>query len=158
DDDNNSGSNGSTTWSLRSSIDGFATDIASGTINKNFQSPVVTLPAASFSGISSATFRIYVINAKDNGTRWTIDNIALNGTVNSGPATPANPVPNSPQCSTAGVTIPAPGTAPAGETWYWQTAANGTSTSNSSSTYTVFTSGTYYLRSQDNTTLNWSNG
>ena len=37
-------------------------------------------------------------------------------------------------------------------------AASGTSTANSASTYIVTTSGTYYIRSQDNTTLAWSNG
>jgi len=33
------------------------------------------------------------------------------------------------------------------ETWYWQTSSIGTSTSNSSTSYTVTASGTYYLRS-----------
>jgi hypothetical protein len=50
------------------------------------------------------------------------------------------------------------GTAPAGETWYWQTSATGTSTANSVSSYTVSVSGTYYVRSQDNTTFTWSSG
>lgn len=158
DDENNSGSNGSTTWSIRSSLDGYAADIATGTINKNLQSPVISLPAGSFSSVGAVTFRIYVINAKDNNTQWSIDNVSIDGSVINTPPTPANPSSNSPQCSDAGVTITANGSAPAGETWYWQTSAAGTSTANSSSTYTVFTSGTYYLRSQDNTTLTWSNG
>ena len=50
------------------------------------------------------------------------------------------------------------GSAPAGETWYWQTTATGTSTANSTSAYIVNTSGTYYVRSRDNTTLAWSSG
>ena len=54
--------------------------------------------------------------------------------------------------------LTANGTPPAGETWYWQTSATGTSTANSASTYIVTTSGTYYIRSQDNTTLAWSAG
>src|SRR5258706_6886874 len=74
------------------------------------------------------------------------------------PADPGNPTSNSPQCSSPGVTLTANGTPPAGETWYWQTSAAGTNTANSGSTYTVTTSGTYYIRSQDNTTLAWSTG
>ena len=74
------------------------------------------------------------------------------------PADPGNPTSDSPQCSNPGVTLKANGTPPAGETWYWQTSATGTSTANSASTYIVTTSGTYYIRSQDNTTLAWSNG
>ncbi len=50
------------------------------------------------------------------------------------------------------------GSAPAGETWYWQTSATGTSTANSAASYNVTASGTYYVRAQDNTTLAWSNG
>ena len=50
------------------------------------------------------------------------------------------------------------GTAPAGETWYWQTSATGTSTANSASSYIVSVAGTYYVRAQDNTTLTWSAG
>ena len=74
------------------------------------------------------------------------------------PADPGNPTSNSPQCSNPGVTLTANGIPPAGETWYWQTTATGTSTADSGSTYVVTTSGTYYIRSQDNTTLVWSTG
>jgi hypothetical protein len=89
---------------------------------------------------------------------WTIDEVTLNGSVVVIPADPANPTSNSPQCSNPGVTLTANGTAPVGETWYWQTSVSGTSNANSGSTYVVTTSGTYYIRSQDNTTLAWSNG
>ena len=74
------------------------------------------------------------------------------------PADPANPLSDSPACSVTGVTLTANGAAPAGETWYWQTTATGTSTANSAATNLVTVSGTYYIRSQDNTTLDWSNG
>src|SRR6476660_7174869 len=69
------------------------------------------------------------------------------------PSDPGNPTSNSPQCSNPGVTLTANGTPPVGETWYWQTSATGTSTANSGSTYVVTTSGTYYIRSLDSTTL-----
>ena len=157
--ENGSGSgNGNTTWILRSSLDGYATDIATGSAYDNIQTPVVTLPSGSFSGLSNVTFRLYLINAKDNTTLWTIDDVTLGGTVAAIPADPANPTSNSPQCSNPGVILTANGTPPVGETWYWQATATGTSTANSGSTYVVTSSGTYYLRSQDNTTLTWSNG
>ena len=74
------------------------------------------------------------------------------------PADPGNPTSDSPQCSNPGVTLNSNGMPPAGETWYWQTSATGTSTLNSASTYIVTTSGTYYIRAQDDISLNWSNG
>ena len=73
------------------------------------------------------------------------------------PATPDIPSSDSPQCADAGVILTATGSAPSGETWYWQgTNVNGTSTAdNASSPLTVFTSGTYYIRSQSNSGLCW---
>ena len=97
-------------------------------------------------------------NAQTGNTFWTNDDITLNGTVVSLPADPANPTSNSPQCSSPGVIITATGTPPAGETWYWQSSAAGTSTANAAAANTVTSSGTYYVRSQDNTTLRWSLG
>jgi len=79
-------------------------------------------------------------------------------TINSFPAVPANPTSNSPQCVNLGVTLTRAGTLPADETWYWQTAADGTNTANSDQTYTVYSSGTYYIRAKNNTTGCWSNG
>ncbi len=83
---------------------------------------------------------------------------SLSVTVNAPPANPGNPTSNSPQCVETGVTLTRSGTPPAGVTWYWQTSASGTSTTNSSSTYTVYTAGTYYLRARNNTTQCWSTG
>ena len=81
---------------------------------------------------------------------------AASFTVNPLPATPGNPTSNSPQCNPPGVTLTRAGSVPAGETWYWQTTALGTTTTSSASTYVVITSGTYYIRSQNNTTGCWS--
>lgn len=76
------------------------------------------------------------------------------------PATPATPTSNSPQCLPTGVTVSQVGSAPAGETWFWQTTATGTAVAaiNSATTYLVTTPGTttIYLRSRNNTTLCWS--
>ncbi len=73
-------------------------------------------------------------------------------------AIPADPTSNSPQCANPGVTLNFTGSAPAGETWYWQTSASGTSTVNSASSYVVSVAGTYYVRARDNSTLIWSAG
>jgi len=152
-------SSGTTEWHFRSSVDGYATDIATGTCIVSSQTPTITLPAGSFTGIGAVTFRLYLTNANGGGTRWTNDEVTVMGTANgAGLAVPPNPTSNSPQCAITGVTMNFNGTAPAGETWYWQTSATGTSTANSTPAYTVNSSGTYYVRSQDNTTLAWSNG
>lgn len=68
-------------------------------------------------------------------------------TIVGSPATPGIPTTNSPQCISPGVTLTANGSAPAGETWYWQTTSTGVATTSSSSTYVATTSGTYYIRS-----------
>ncbi|MFN8243855.1 MAG: Ig-like domain-containing protein [Ferruginibacter sp.] len=148
---------GSTSWTLRSSLDNYTTDIATGVATVAAQTPSVTLPAA-FTNTGAVTFRLYLANVKSGGTRWAVDEVTLTGTTVTLPADPANPGSNSPQCASPGVTMSFTGSAPAGETWYWQTTAEGTSTANSSSSYTVTSSGTYYVRSQDNTTLAWSAG
>ncbi len=87
-------------------------------------------------------------------------NATINGTlvVNALPANPGNPTSNSPQCNPPGVTLTRTGTPPAGETWYWQTVAGGTNTTNSGATFVATTSGTYHLRAQNNTTGCWSAG
>ncbi|MGZ8510874.1 MAG: hypothetical protein ACXWWA_10875, partial [Chitinophagaceae bacterium] len=149
---------GTTRWILRSSIDNYATDIATGSALEATQNPAITLPASDFTSISSVIFRIYIVNSEDNNNEWTIDNVALYGSVVPAPNDPPNPTSDSPQCSNPGITLSATGLPPAGETWYWQTTANGTSTANPGSTYLVTVSGTYYIRSQDNATLIWSNG
>ena len=141
-----------------SSIDNYASNIATGSSNDNKQTPVVTLPAGSFSGINTVTFRLYITTIKDDQTFWMIDDVILDGSVITLPSDPSDPTSDAPQCSNPGVTLTATGSAPAGETWYWQTTATGTSTANSGSTFVVTTAGTYYIRSQDNTTLAWSAG
>jgi RHS repeat-associated protein len=57
------------------------------------------------------------------------------------------------QCGMALLTTVAP---PAGYTYYWQNTAEGTEITNSALTYSVTTSGTYYLRSRNNATGCWS--
>ena len=79
-------------------------------------------------------------------------------TVYALPANPSNPTSDSPQCASPGVTLTSSGSAPVGETWYWQTTTTGTSTSSSASTYNATTAGTYYIRSKNTTSGCWSSG
>lgn len=149
--------NNNTEWILRSSLDNYASNIASGETDNNPEIASVNLPAA-FSNIAGVSFRLYIVDADDSGVEWRIDNVSLSGTVGTVPADPADPTSNSPQCSNPGVTLTATGTPPAGETWYWQTSPTGTSTANSGPTYVATASGTYYLRARNNSTLIWSTG
>ena len=106
--------NGDTRWYLRSSIDNYATNIGTGLALESAQTPAVVLPAASFTAVSTVTFRIYLINSKDDGNEWTLDNVTLNGSVVSAgtpPPDPGNPTSDSPQCTIPGVTLTANGTA-----------------------------------------------
>jgi len=74
------------------------------------------------------------------------------------PATPPTPTQAAgiPTCS-AGTTIDLAGPAPTDITWYWQTAATGTSTANPyTGPYTVLANGTYYARAYNTVTGQWS--
>lgn len=148
-----------TTWFLRSSLDNYTSNLATGTSGLTATNVSVNLPAASFTNIGEVSFRFYIINVWANGTQWYHDDVTLSGTTNfNAPLNPANPTSNSPQSVCTGVTLTANGTPPVGETWYWQTSANGTSTANSATSWTVFSTDTYYIRSRNNTTLIWSSG
>src|SRR5678815_3901948 len=109
-----------------------------------------------FNGVTSGT---YYIRSRNNTTLcWSSGTGSIAVVVNPLPANPGNPTSNSPQCADAGVTLTRSGTPPAGVTWYWQTTPIGTSTANSGTTFNVTTSGTYYIRAQNNATLCWSSG
>ena len=73
------------------------------------------------------------------------------------PAPPATPlVANDVTSCYLGATISMAGTAPQGVAYYWQTSATGTSLDNSDSTWTVFSSGTYYIRAYGAQYGQWS--
>ncbi|MCW3103351.1 MAG: hypothetical protein JWO09_1791 [Bacteroidetes bacterium] len=76
------------------------------------------------------------------------------------PPNPPTPVqdPTPPTC-TAGTNLTVPGAPAAGDAWYWQTAATGTSTATPvSGPYTVFLNGTYYVRTYNAANNIWSAG
>ncbi|NJM79585.1 MAG: immunoglobulin domain-containing protein [Flavobacterium sp.] len=110
----------------------------------------ITNPAVAASG------NFDVVISSTSGCSVTSSVAAL--TVNAVPANPGNPTSNSPQCNPPGVTLTRTGTPPAGVNWFWQTVSNGTDTTNSGTTFTATTSGTYYIRARNTTTGCWSSG
>ena len=70
---------------------------------------------------------------------------------------PTNPRAPSISSNTCGAKTLSRVTPPSGVTWYWQgTTENGSSTSNSSSTYSVSSSGTYYIQAKNSAASCWS--
>jgi RHS repeat-associated protein len=95
----------------------------------------------------------YYLRAQNNVTGCWGNSRSISVNVKEVPSTPSTPTIQN-NCGNSVLTRATP---PSGETWYWQgTDQNGTGM-NSSSTYTVTTSGTYYLRAQNNTTGCWGN-
>jgi len=85
--------------------------------------------------------------------------VAIYGvTVSAGstPNAPSNPTIQSQGCFSA--ILQSTGSAPSGETWYWQgTNSSGTSTANNeTSTYSATSTGTYYIRARNNSSGTWS--
>ena len=78
---------GPNNWSLRSSLDGYTTDLATSGMTFNYATFTVTLPAA-FQTLSSAvTFRLYGYNTTINSggnSRFVVDNISIQGQAISG--------------------------------------------------------------------------
>lgn len=78
---------GPTSWSLRSSLDNYTTDIATGSMTYNYATYTVTLPASFLTIASSITFRVYGYNTTVNSggiSRMVFDNISVQGQAVSG--------------------------------------------------------------------------
>ena len=111
---------------------------------------------------SGETFNVYFsgtyyLRSQNNATGcWSPTGGSVAVVFNPAPSGPGIPTSNSPQCADIGVTITRAADPPAGITYYWQTVYNGVSTANSGSTYTVYTTGTYYLHAQNDATGCWS--
>lgn len=85
----NTGSSGGgpTSWSLRSSLDNYATDIATSSLTMSYVAYPVTLPAAFQAIPSTVTFRLYGYNAVVSSgafSRFVIDKITVQGQANAG--------------------------------------------------------------------------
>jgi RHS repeat-associated protein len=119
---------------------------------KNSSGTSISNSSPTYTATSSGT---YYIRARHNTSRcWSNNSRAVSVSIKAAPSTPSTPsVQNN--CGNTKLTR---GTPPGGVTWYWQgTNAFGTSTGNSSSTYTATSSGTYYIRARHNTSRCWSN-
>jgi len=78
---------GPTSWSLRSSLDNYATDITTGSMTYNYATYTVALPAAFQAIASGVTFRIYGYSTTVNSggtSRMVFDNISVQGQSVSG--------------------------------------------------------------------------
>jgi hypothetical protein len=105
--------------------------------------------AATYTASSSGT---YYLRARNNTTGCWGNSRSVSVSVNSLPGTPSSPTVQN-NCGNSVLTRSAP---PTDVTWYWQgTNASGTSTSNSSASYTATANGAYYLRGRNNTTGCW---
>ena len=103
-------------------------------------------------GMSTYAYRCYITNSCGNTT-----SSSSSLTVTASPATPTTPTTTgaNPTCNANSLNTLTP---LSGQTWYWQgTTASGTSSSSpTSSTYPISSTGTYYVRAQDNTSMCWS--
>ncbi|MFT3933817.1 MAG: hypothetical protein QM726_09405 [Chitinophagaceae bacterium] len=73
---------GPTSWSIRSSLDGFAADIASGSMTLTYANYTVTPGAAFTNRYTTVTFRVYGYNVSigsGGNSRMVFDNIRVNG-------------------------------------------------------------------------------
>lgn len=73
---------GPTAWSLRSSLDGFATDIASGSMTYTYANYTATMGSSFLNLYTAITFRLYGYNAAVNpggNSRLVVDNITVKG-------------------------------------------------------------------------------
>jgi RHS repeat-associated protein len=105
--------------------------------------------SATYTATSGGT---YYLRARNNTTGCWGNSRSVSVSVNSLPGAPSSPTVQN-NCGNSVLTRSAP---PTDVTWYWQgTNASGTSTSNSSASYTATANGAYYLRARNNTTGCW---
>ncbi len=121
------------TWYWQSSASGTSTSNASTTLTRT----------------SGTT---YYLRARNNNSGCWSSARTVSYTINYIPSVPAVPsVANN--CGNTKLTRSNP---PSGITWYWQSSASGTSTSNASSVLTRTSGSTYYLRARNNSSGCWS--
>jgi len=72
----NSASGGTPTWTLRSSLDNYTSDLGTGTSSTFDATDTIILPAA-FDAIDSVKFRFYITNMGGAGATWRNDNVRV---------------------------------------------------------------------------------
>lgn len=80
-----SGSGGTPTWTLRSSVDNYTADLATGTPLITDKTDTINLSAA-FDALTQVSFRFYITNMGAAGSTWRNDNVRVIG--NFGSLTP----------------------------------------------------------------------
>ncbi len=80
-----SASGGTPTWILRSSVDNYAANIATGQVLTTDKIDTINLGAA-FNAVTDVTFRLYLINMGASGATWRNDNVKLYGNITSLPS------------------------------------------------------------------------
>ncbi|GAA4276820.1 DUF6443 domain-containing protein [Aquimarina mytili] len=121
------------TWYWQSSESGTSTSNSSASINLNSGS-------------------LYYLRARNNSSGCWSAARTVNYSINYIPEVPSAPA-VAVDCGNAKLTRSNP---PSGITWYWQSSASGTSTSNASTTYTATSGSTMYLRARNNSSGCWS--
>jgi hypothetical protein len=77
-----SAGSGPLTWSLRSSLDGYTSDLATGTLTTSYQNYTINLPSAFQYTTGTIRFRVYGYNqvtTTGGSNRFVFDNISLSG-------------------------------------------------------------------------------
>ncbi|MCF2876648.1 DUF6443 domain-containing protein, partial [Tenacibaculum sp. Cn5-1] len=112
-----------------------------------------TTASNSYSGYTVTSSGRYYLRARNNSSGlWSTSSSSIQVTVKTIPSTPSVAT----VTKNCGSTVLTKGSQPSGITWYWQSGAGGTSTSNSSSSITRTSGSVYYLRARNNSTGCWS--
>ncbi|MDH7446928.1 DUF6443 domain-containing protein [Aquimarina sp. 2201CG14-23] len=122
-----------TTWYWQSSVAGTSTSNSSASITRT----------------SGST---YYLRARNNSSGCWSTSRTVNYSIKAVAATPLAPTVTN-NCGNSVLTRSNP---PSGSTWYWQSTASGTSTSNSSTSITRTSGSVYYLRARNNSSACWS--
>ena len=114
-----------------------------------------------FSELSGSTTYYCKVQSKGNGTVYCADGgttDAVSGTTTAvcGATIPGNISKGDASGGTGTITLTAAGSPASGDTWYWQSAEDGTTKTNSGTTYDVSAAGTYYVRSYNTAGDCWS--
>jgi|GEM_PF-981452 len=111
-----------------------------------------TSTSNSAGSVNRSSAGTYYLRARNNSTHCWGTAVAVTYGFKSLPATPPTPA----VAENCGNTVLTRSNPPSGFTYYWQSSASGTSTSNSASTVNRSSAGTYYLRARNNSTGCWS--
>ncbi|WP_158596896.1 DUF6443 domain-containing protein [Aquimarina sp. BL5] len=111
-----------------------------------------TSTSNSSASITRTTDNKYYLRARNNSSGCWSPAKTVNYSIKAVPPTPAAPS----VANNCGNSVLSRSNPPSGVTWYWQSTAGGTSTSNSSASVTRTTDNKYYLRARNNSSRCWS--